>query len=168
MKSHLEHLPSRFALAMAGIVFVSVYSASAEENWVWSYTGDGLKGGSGTFISSDARTDGATFLVTAMTGTFEDQAITALVPPRQFKNNDNLVYDRSHIGVAGTSTGYGYVHFPPLSDKGVAFETGTKKYSISLFSMPPAANKFLVIDATGRFTAMVRFSAHRIDASKGQ
>ena len=95
---------SGVALATSGIVFgLCLPSSAAGVLWDWSYSGGGSLGGSGTFTTNEGPSP---YLITGITGTVENRAITELYPPNSLGVfNDNLLYST----------------FPQLTENGVLF-----------------------------------------------
>ena len=89
--------------------------------WDWSYSGGGSLGGSGTFTTNDGPSP---YLITGITGTVENRAITELYPPNSLGVfNDNLLYSTfPQLTENGVPTIILlYSTFPQLTENGVLF-----------------------------------------------
>jgi hypothetical protein len=70
--------------------------ASNAVMWNWTYTrvllvGETSPGGGGTFTTNDLAS--GSYLITGITGTYEGNAITSLLPTGSFGNNDSLLFE---------------------------------------------------------------------------
>jgi hypothetical protein len=90
---------------------ISANCASASSLWTWSYSGAGI-GASGTFTTVDTPDASGGYLITAITGTHNGKAITALqptgtsIPGNEPYTVDNLVFKGT--GAQLTSHGFGF------------------------------------------------------------
>ncbi len=102
--------PSRYllaAMAFAGVL--SAQSALADTTWHWSYSGVAIDA-SGTFVTSDTADASGFYEITAITGTRNGEAITALypagsaIPGNEPYAVDNLI----RVGAQGQITVHGF------------------------------------------------------------
>jgi hypothetical protein len=89
------------------LVFVAIGAPNAHAD-SFSFTVTGAVSGSGTFTTESlSGVSGGSYLIIAMTGTFDGSAITTLLPPESFDENDNLLFP----------------HEPFFDEDGVSYET---------------------------------------------
>src|SRR4051794_32745245 len=79
------------AVALAGVLIVAGIPQAGAALFNWSFSGDTAGDtGSGTLTTTGSTSP---FTVTDITGTFDGNTITALLPAGSFALNDNLVFE---------------------------------------------------------------------------
>jgi hypothetical protein len=105
----LKHVPARStrllaAIALTAVGALSVTAAHASTmSWNWSYSSNSYSGnpsGSGS-LTAQSQADGS-YLITSLTGTWDQYSITGLLKPKTSFGNDNLLFPSS----ATTNTNY--------------------------------------------------------------
>jgi hypothetical protein len=135
----------RYALFAGLTLMVCVPALHADQLWDWSYTGSQWSG-SGTFDTESNLTTGVSgftgYRIVDISGTWNSEPITLLLPLAGFQSNDNLLA----------------VSTPQLSLNGVAFNNTDTSYNISYSGSlnnytATSANPFITDDGRGTFSA---------------
>ena len=95
-------------LGLLAVVLLAGPMAANAITWNWTYSGTftsggPMIGGGGTFTTDDLVSN--YYLVTGITGTYENYAITGLLPPGGYGGNDNQPLDGSPQ-LSGNGTGF--------------------------------------------------------------
>ncbi len=98
----MKHIPARStrllaAIALTAVGALSVTAAHASTmSWNWSYSSNSYSGnpsGSGS-LTAQSQADGS-YLITSLTGTWDQYSITGLIEPKSSFGNDNLLFPSS-------------------------------------------------------------------------
>ena len=118
----MKHAPARTtrllaALALMAVGALSVTAAHASAlSWNWSYSSNSQSGnpsGSGS-LTAQLQADGS-YLITSLTGTWDQYSITGLIQPNGYQSNDNLLFPSS------ATTNSNYISNLLLDYSGVSF-----------------------------------------------
>ena len=118
----MKHAPARTtrllaALALTAVGALSVTAAHASAmSWNWSYSSNSQSGnpsGSGS-LTAQLQADGS-YLITSLTGTWDQYSITGLIQPNGYQGNDNLLFPSS------ATTNGNYISNLLLDYSGVSF-----------------------------------------------
>ena len=135
----------RYALLAGFALMFGVSALHADQLWDWSYEGNQWSG-SGTFDTESTLTTGTSgftgYLIVGISGTWNSEPITLLLPPAGFQNNDNLLA----------------ISAPQLSLGGVSFNNADTTYNIAFSGSlnnytATSANPFFTDNGLGTFSA---------------
>jgi len=110
MPSFLRSIPGVFSRTLVAVVFTTI-PVTATSLWNWSYSRSGAAAG-GTFTTVDTPDANGGFLITAVTGNWNNETITGLqptgtpIPGNEPFDVDNLVFLGS--GPQLTKNGFGF------------------------------------------------------------
>jgi hypothetical protein len=127
--------------------------------YAWDISGSGNTG-SGTFTLDDSTShdnpypcstcaNGGGYLVTAITGTINGDAITALLAPEAFAGNDNLFYPFTSLpGNVAVDLG------------GISFATAAKQFNLYAYNFGP-----ILIESDNDVQSQVEFTARLVPSA---
>lgn len=113
---------------LSAALFVAVATPAQAASYMFDITGS--FSGSGTFTTADAPTGAGSTLVTAISGTFNNAAITTLLAPASFGGNDNLLFPGGAQFVSGN---------------GITFQTGSSTWNLYY---SPANRTYTILSPT--------------------
>lgn len=125
----------RLVVALCVVMTIATIPASASIVWNWHYSGAGVRAG-GTFTTTEKPNAGGGYLITAITGTRNGHAITALqAPGSSIPGNEPFLVDDLVFPGPG----------PQLTSGGFGFSTADGSYSNPFYAdflSPPGYLEF--------------------------
>ncbi len=137
----LKHTTSRSTRLLAAIAFTAVGALgitaahASAMSWNWSYSsnsGSGNPSGSGS-LTAQQQSDGS-YLITSLTGTWDQNAITGLIRVHGYQGNDNLLFPTS------ATTNRNYISNLLLDFPGVSFKVNLGRWTeyVNLYGNSPS------------------------------
>lgn len=168
---------ARVAALLAGALIFSAPALRADIVWDWTYS-SGLYTGSGTFTTGSTTTttgDFTGYLISAITGAWNNNAITSLLAANTIGGNDNLLLLNSpYVDVNGLGFATSADNFNIFSNTQIQAQGSHSKADVNgIFSVvqqgggittPEPAAALLVITGLGLMALSVglrRFRLHR-------